>query len=234
MRCKRNARSWLYLAVGLGCIATLALVPGCWVPRAIGGMAESYQATGSSMIPAEYTGLEGKTWAVVVLADRGIQAEVPNVIEVVTNATTRKLIDAQGSPTEPGPLKSAGFQAAPAVILLQRANPTFPAWTYGRMADELGVERLIVIDINSFRLFERGNQYVWDGRVSARVGVVEADTGATDFTYSKDLVIRFPDDPGYTSDDFSRAVVVNILLDRLTNRAAWVFFDHEEPNVIPY
>jgi hypothetical protein len=218
--------------------ASLFVLPfaagGCFLPQLIGGMAQSAQREGSTEYPAEYEGLRGKTWAVVVLADRPVQSEVTNVVTVVANATTNKLLAAQGTVEEPGPLQSGGFLPAQVVRVLQVSEPTFEAWTYARMAEELGVERLIVIDIHHLQLFEPGNSYVWNGRIAAQVGVVEADVSPNDFAFSRNLDISYPDAGGYTQNDFSRGHVVNTLLDRLTNRAAWLFHEHETPNAIEY
>jgi len=206
---------------------SLAVLGGCAL---VGGMAQSAYLTGSTEVPAAYTGLEGKTWAVVTLVPRGVRSEIPNIEAVVTNATTRKLVDAQ---TE-GVLRSAGFQPGTSSLLLSRTQPSFSAWTYSEMAEELGVERLIVIDINLVRLYERGNALLWDGAIAARVGVVEADMGGSDFAFQRDFTIRYPDGSGYTTEELSEGHIVNTLLDRLTDRAAWLFFEHEEPNVIEY
>jgi len=66
------------------------------------------------------------------------------------------------------------------------------------------------------------------------VGVVEADMGGSDFAFQRDFTIRYPDGSGYTTEELSEGHIVNTLLDRLTDRAAWLFFEHEEPNVIEY
>ena len=210
--------------------AAASTLSGCWVPTLIGGMAASAYATGTSIFPAEYEGLNDHTWAVVVLADRSITSEVFNIQAVVTNATTNKLLGAQNE----GTLTSAGFQPGQNVLLLQTSQPTFNAWSYIRMAEEIGVDRLIVIDINHFQLYEPGNRYFWNGRVAARVGVVEAELGIDEFAFSRDIDITYPDDQGFTTQDLTRPHIVNVLLDRLTNRAAWLFFEHEEPNMIEY
>lgn len=211
-------------------IATLTALTACVLADAVGGMAESFRLTGTTEFPAEYTGLEDKTWAVVTLAPRGVQAEIPNVITVVTNASTRKLVNAQNL----GTLNSAGYQPPDSTLLLQRTNPSFGAWTYDEMAEQLDVERLIVVDIAHLQLYERGNSYLWDGAIAARLGVVEADTGAADFAFQKDITIAYPDSSGFNTDDFAESHVVNTLLDRLTNRVAWSFHVHEVPNTIEY
>jgi hypothetical protein len=102
------------------------------------------------------------------------------------------------------------------------------------MADELGVERLIVIDINHMQLYERGNKHLWDGAIAGRLGVVEADSGGSDFAYQRDLAIGYPDGSGYSTDELSKPQIVNTLLDRMSNRVAWTFFEHDEPNTIEY
>ena len=229
MTISRGTRITNALALALSLIA-LASLTACAIPELIGGMAESARLTGSTTVPAEYKGLKSKTWAVVTLAPRGVQYEVPNLVTATTNATTRKLVDAQNE----GVLGSAGFLPGPEVLLLQSTSPSFNAWSFRRMGEELGVERLIVIDVSHLQLYERGNALLWDGAIAARVGVVEVETGASDFAYQKDISITYPDEAAWSTDDLPKRHVVSVLLDRLSDRAAWLFFEHEEPNVIEY
>lgn len=210
-------------------VSMLVVQTGCIVGAAIGGMAASYEATGSSLVFSEYQGLEDKTYAVIVTAPRSIQGEYPRLVSSLTNAISTRMANANET------VLAAGFVPGPRVLEFQYTTPQWTAWSYEELLEHFGVERLIVVDLYEFRLREPGNRYVWNGIVASRVGVVEADTGApNEFVFTRELRIRYPDDGGYTAADFTQQHVQTTLMDRFANRVSWLFFDHEEPNRIRY
>ncbi len=216
------------LAVALGAVALMCLT-GCWIPALVGGMAQSAHETGSTLKFAEYEDLMGNDYAVVVKVTRGIAGEFPSLAGVMTNAIARRMV------TSNDKIQATGFVPGALVLEFQYSTPSWEAWTYGKLAQHFGVTRLIIVDIHEFRLYEPGNRYVWNGRVAVRIGIVDADDpGAVDFSFTKDLYIRYPDDDGYTMNDMSTNNVIANLQERVANRVAWTFFDHEEPNIIPY
>src|SRR5690606_19308630 len=56
----------------------------------------------------------------------------------------------------------------------QASNAHWAMEDYGKLAGDLGVTRLVLIDLVEYRLFEPGNSYVWDGAAVADVNVFEA------------------------------------------------------------
>jgi len=75
------------------CLALLgaALLTGCQIGAIAGGMIESYKRDSTHEVKAEYTGLGGKDFAVVVSADRMIQAEQPDLVQYLTGKITERL-----------------------------------------------------------------------------------------------------------------------------------------------
>ena len=210
-------------------LASLLALGGCWVTALVGGMAQSAYDAGSSTKYAEYEALADHDYAVVVKTTRGIAGEFPGLVNVLTNAISQRMINANEV------IQATGVVPGPRVLEFQYATPRWEAWTYGRVAEHLGVTRLILVDVYEFRLYEPGNRYLWNGRAGVRVGVVEAeDAGAVDFSYTKDLYLKFPDDDGYTQNDMGSGVVLANLQERVANRVAWLFYEHEEPNRLPY
>jgi hypothetical protein len=204
-------------------VAACALAPlgGCWAATAASVMAESYRRTSTRTVEAEYRELEGKTFAVFIAADRVIQADRPQLIPQLTNAISERLRANTGA---------AGYVPGPVVLQFQYTNPGWEARTYGELAEEFGVDRLIYIDLYEHRLYERGNSYLWDGLLAGVVGVVEADSGySDDFLFARDVAVRFPDSTGYSSSDFSEAQISAVLMSRFVDRVTWLFYDHKEP-----
>ena len=206
-------------------VAILAPCAGCEI---IGVMARTYQETGSRMVPAEYTDLADQDFAVIVSADRNIQGINPELVTRVTQLITSRLAVVENT-------DASGFVPAGPIIEFQLTNPAWNSWTYDDIAEEFGVDRLIVVDISEFRLNQPGNQYIWDGLAIARVGVIEADSAIPDdFVFTKDIAVAYPDGKGFTKNDFSRRHVYGFLERRLVDRVSWLFYEHEEANAIEY
>lgn len=214
------------LAIALLIAATALSVPGCFVPAAIGGMAESYHRTGKSKVQAEYTGISGKSFAVVATGSRLMEGEHPGLTARLVQRINDRLI-----------LNANPSYAIPSgdLLMVLYNTPQWPALTRGEVAEMLGVERLVVVEVIEYTLNEPGNQYVWDGVASVLVSVFEADTGMPDDpVYEKAIRVTFPDSRGFMRADIPEAAVTSELSNRIVNRVAWLFYDHEEPNIIPY
>jgi len=225
LRMRMMTKALMLLTTG----SALAVQAGCIVGAAIGGMAASYEATGSSLVFAEYQGLQDKTYAVIVTAPRSIQGEYPRLVSSLTNAISSRLAASNDM------VLAEGFVPGPRVLEFQYTTPQWTAWSHEELLEHFQVDRLIVVDLYEFRLREPGNRYVWNGMISSRIGVLEAESGAgNEFMFTRELRIRYPDDGGYTAADFTEAHIEASLKDRFANRAAWLFFDHEEPNQIRY
>lgn len=213
--------------LGLAAIAVVGtlVAAGCAM---LGVMADTYERTGSKVVYADYEGLKGKTFAVVVAADRSIQASDPRAVARLTNSITGQLLTNQEK------IGFAGFVPGPKVLEFQYNTPSWTSWSYSRLADEFVVDRLILVDLYEYRLHEPGNPHTWEGVIAGRVGVIEADTGSEDFAYQKEIRVRFPDAQGYTSRDISPTSMRATLEKRFVDRVSWLMFEHEEPNMIKY
>ncbi len=211
-------------AILAGTLAALvAAAPGC---AAAGFFAKTFHEAGSTKVFAEYEGLKGEDFAVLVHADQVLRAQDTSLVSVVTNGVTRTL-------SQPD-IGATGVVPGPAVLMFQYENPSWPSWSYSRLADEFTVSRLVVIDLYEYRLNEPGNRHVWDGRAAARVSVFEAELGGEEFAFSKDIVVQFPDGTGFTRNELLQEVVEANLQDRLIKRISWLMYDHEEPNNLEF
>lgn len=216
------------LRVSLVAIVAIALcaMPGCIIGAAIGGMAESYNRTGTTTVPAEYTGVAGKSFAVVATGSRLMESEHPGLTARIIQRVNNRLI-ANAAPSHAIPSND--------LLTVLYNTPQWPAMTRGEVAEMLGVQRLIVIEVIDYRLQEPGNQYVWDGVASVLVTVFESDSGFPDDpVYEKALRVTFPDSTGLLRTDINEQTVTSELSNRIVNRVAWLFYEHEESNIIPY
>lgn len=212
--------------IALAGLFMLTQLSGCIVGAAVGGMAESYKRTGSTEVEAEYTGLAGRSFAVVVSSDRLIEANNPGISARINQRVNNRLIQ-----------NAAPSHAIPSTDLLTVLynTPQWPALPRGEVAEMLGVERLIVVELVEYALNEPGNKYVWDGTASCIVTVYESDSGFPDDpTFERSIRVTFPDSSGTMRESIPEAAVNTELSNRLINRISWLFYTHEEANIIPY
>lgn len=209
----------------LGIVAAL-FATGCSALGFLGAMEESRRRNSTKTIAEQYSGLKGKKWAVVVIADRIIQADHPMIVAYITTRVTERLADPKHNAT----IGATGYIPAPDLLQYLYEHPRWKSMPRSELAKELGVDRLIVIDLEEYRLNEPGNQYVWAGVATGAVGVIEADgPNADEFSFEKPVKVKFPDKDGFGPQDLPRAGVATTLANRFIDRAAWLFYTHEEP-----
>jgi hypothetical protein len=226
---RANAGLWLCragragLAMAAVCTLSTAMllgVGGCQVLGFGGAMAESYKRNSTHSIDPEYTGLTGKTFAVLIATDRIIESDYPEVVLRLTQGITERLS------------KGAGGTAMPpeTVLTYQYNNPRWRALTYEELAKELGVQRLIYVDLYEYRLNDPGNQYLWEGVAAGDVLVIEADGRMPEeIAFRKPVKVSFPDKTGYGPGDMTQQLVASELTRRFIDRGSWFFYKHEEP-----
>lgn len=212
------------------CVACLILacagagLSGCILAAAAGGMAESYKRSSTRSVAGEYDGLRGKSFGVIVTGDRVLQGQFPTLFPRLMGRMVERLIDPANA------VGATGVVPPIAMIEFQLTNPDWIAWSYPRLAEHLGVERIIVIEVLGYRLNEPGNAYLWDGLAAARIGVVEADgSSPTEFAFTKTVQVPYPSESGLGPADINEQQVQAGLEQRLIDRASWLFYEHQEP-----
>ncbi len=215
----RSIRTLLFACT---CGVAVATLTGCYAF----GLAELERREGTHPVETEYEGLQGKSVAVVVNADRKIQSEFPTVVEQITARVNERL-------SKNGAARSHSDTTELLSFLYNR-----PQWTtkpLGELAKELKVERIVYIELREFRLHEPGNSWTWDGAVSGVVAVIEADSDAPDeYAFQRPISVSFPDSPGLGPAQFNGQDVASVLLKRFVDRAAWPFYKHDEDNEPKY
>jgi hypothetical protein len=215
---RRRAAQLGVLAAILGCL------PGCAILGFGGAMVDSYRRNSTKTVKGEYNGLKGKNWAVVIIADRSVQAEFSDLVPWLSGKISERLTDEQSK------IAAAGMVPSARVLRYTYDHPSWVTMPYSELARELQVNRLIVVEITEYRLNDPGNQYLWAGHASGTVGVVEADTSMPDeFAFEKSIRVRFPDDDSYGQNDIGRPTVATALGQRFLDRVTWLFYSHQEP-----
>lgn len=175
-RCRLPAAALLCIVVACG---------GCEIFGFAAHVVTGGESSRTVTIPAEYTGLEQKSVAVLVWADEYTQFEYPQAagetcrelsLQLAVNIPGIKIID---------PDQVRQFQAD---------NPFWNTLPYSQLLDRLHVDRLVCVDLVRFSLHEPGNNHVWQGSVLANVGVAEAEgDGNNNLAYTSTLQAQFPE-----------------------------------------
>lgn len=207
-------------------VAVLISATGCQIVGIIGAMAQSAEEMGSTTYPAEYEGLDDHNYAVIVSTDRVIESDNPGITARLTQIIDRDL-----------KANTKATAHIPAGRLLSKlyADPSWQALPRGELAEKLGVERLVVIEIVEYRLHEAGNRYTWDGVASGIVEVYESDSGLPDDPmFERTIAVNFPDRTGLLEEEIPREVITSELSRRFGERVSWLFYEHSEANAITY
>lgn len=185
-----------------------------------GVMAASSERFEEVDLPAEYRGLDGKTIAVLIDAPYEIQYEYPMVVPTLTDLINLRIISMLSDKTR--------VLATSETLNYQADNVYWTGEDYRDLAAELQVDRLVVIDLIEYRLLDSGNSYVWDGRCSGDVLVIEAD-GIDPSTpvYTKRVYSKYPKISGVSRDSEPRSAIERGLMLDFTQRVVWLFADHQ-------
>lgn len=221
----RSRRRAAPLFAGLLIAGTLTAA-GCNIFGFMGALEESRRRNSTHEIAAEYHGLQGKKYAVLVIADRYIQGEFPDIVPYLTNKITAQLSDPKAQTN----VAAAGVIPANTLLAYLYEHPRWTAEPRGELAKELGVDRLIVVELLEYRLNDPGNSYLWDGEATGTLGVCETDGPAPDeFAFEKPIKVTYPDKEGYGPNEIPRNAVATELARRFVDRSAWLFYAHQEP-----
>lgn len=205
-------------------VAAATLASGCGVFGVMSKVGEAIESEKQVEVLARYRGLENQTVAVVVNADRTVHYEYPTVVPYVTSSV------AGGLRNRVSGLKEANRVMPPAESLGWCYRT--PSWTtlpLGQVAEDLGVQRVVVIDIYEFRLNPPGNRWIWDGMAAANVGIIERDSLDPDsFVEEYSVTVKFPDKSEVGRESAREADILLGLTAKLTQTVNKLFYDHLE------
>jgi len=218
-------RNTLNLILVLVLTGGAAWQTGCAIPALIGGMTESYRRTSTKEVKAETDVLEGKSFAVLVTADRSIEEAAPGISATLVSRVTQILADPNNDAGTTGVVPPA------MVIQYMYDHPGWRAKSMEDLAKELGgVQRLVFVEVSEFRTTEPGNKYIYDGVAAGSVAVVEADSKLADYySFERTILVKYPDEQGRRPEEIPEAAVRTELMRRFVDRVVWPFMTHQEP-----
>ncbi len=206
----------------LGAVAACLMQQGCFVAGIVSAAGANIERDKKIKVPARYTGLNDKTVAVLVNADMATLYENPTLVSnLVTNLTTR--IGREMKPFNVRVMRPID------VLNWQYTTPAWSTIPYGEIAAQLGVDRVILVDVFEYRLNPPGNRWIWEGVCGGTVSIIERDGIEPDAPADEFQVsATFPVEKNLTADNASSAQVATGLQIRFIEKVAWLFYDHEE------
>ena len=207
----------------IGLILALLLAP----PLLAGCEVVGYGAHGlfggpkSRDVEARYRGLEGHTVAVMVSADSHLMHAYPQATSAITRVTSRRLNEH---------VEDAQVKSPYEVIDYQRTNGHWYALPYSQLLEEMGVERLVLIDLLEYRTREPGNPHLFQGVATGNVLVVAADGEDPDNADFEEVVqVEFPEHAskvGTLADHIDHDAVQAGLVQTFSRQVGRLFHDH--------
>lgn len=201
-------------------IALISMVAGCQIFGAAGVVGQNIEREKKVEVLAQYDGLRESTVAVLVDTDMMVMYEYPSVVANLCVNLSRRI----GQNVEGIGVLSPSF-----VLEWQYQTPSWQSLPYGVMCEELGVDRVVWVDLFEFRLNPPGNRWQWEGAASANIGIVEIDGFDPDaFADSFDVTATFPDIAELGRESATASQIQTGLLTKFVQEAGWLFYDHIE------
>ncbi len=201
-------------------IALISMVAGCQIFGAAGVVGQNIEREKKVEVLAQYDGLRESTVAVLVDTDMMVMYEYPSVVANLCVNLSRRI----GQNVEGVGVLSPSF-----VLEWQYQTPSWQSLPYGVMCEELGVDRVVWVDLFEFRLNPPGNRWQWEGAASANIGIVEIDGFDPDaFADSFDVTATFPDIAELGRESATASQIQTGLLTKFVQEAGWLFYDHIE------
>ena len=171
-------------------------------------------------LKAQYTGLTGKTVAIVISADDQTLFNYPGAVLAISRAIGTKL-----TADIPG-IKIINPEQ---IVQFQRTNPYWNTLPYNMLITKLHTERLLMIDLVQYNTHEPGNKHVWRGVAVANVGVAEAEAKDPDnLAYSQTVRASFPENQPVGVLDSDDQTIQLGLVRNLAGVVINLFIDHQE------
>ena len=202
---------------GRGLVVLMLLVSGLGLSQA--GCTPLSQRKKLVDVAGEYDGLNNQRVAVMVAADGYMLSSYPQAPLRLTEAMSARIAQHVPGVTVTIPQE---------IVKFQEANPYWMNMRYGELVKKMGVDKIVLIDLVEYQTHEPGNAHVWQGLVTANIGVIDAHGQDPDnFAYYNTVSARFPEgsDIGIIdADDETIQLGMDLLFAR---KGAGLFYDHQ-------
>lgn len=169
-------------------------------------------------VPAEYLGLADQRVAVMVAADGYMLSAHPDAPLHLCQALTSRIA---------GHVPGVTTTVPDQVIRFQKNNPYWLNLRYGKLVQKMDVDKIVLIDLVEYRTHEPGNSYIWQGLITANIGVIDAHASDPDnFVYYNTVQVRFPEESSIGVVDADDESIQLGMIFLFTRTAGGLFYDH--------
>jgi hypothetical protein len=170
-------------------------------------------------VKAEYLGLANQRVAVLTSADAHLLHLYPKAPALASAAITAKIARNVPGVTLTIPDELYAFQ---------QANPYWMNMRYSELARKLNADKVVLIDLIEYQTHEPGNAHIWQGLVTANIGVVDAHGPDPDnFVYQNTVEARFPEKSSVGVIDSDNETIQLGMLHLFAQRGGGLFYDHQ-------
>jgi hypothetical protein len=182
------------------------------------------------IVKAAYPGLKGKTTAVMVWPEPAVKINYPRIQADIIASLQQKLMDVQKK-DKPEDLQDTAFPVSwQSMMRYQENNPDADSQPIEQTAREVGVQRLIYIEVAEFQTRSDISPDLYRGQIVANLKVVELENGKVKTGYEENnITVKFPPkgpDEGWMNLGDENTYVGTIK--EFTGKIAWKFYKHEE------
>jgi len=208
-------RTFSILAVSVMFITAFGGLSGCNV---IGYVAHSVQQDVPQDVPARFRGLDNQRVAVMVQSSSFVYGMSPQGPDKVGYGLGAKL-----------QAKVEGITVLPKDLVdrYQRQNRGWIAYEPSRIMKDLGVDRVVLVDLYEYRTHEPGNPHVKMGVMAANFSVLSQDEyDPNTIAFQSDVRKQWPEGTEVGTVTVDAAKVEQITFHRFIRDAARLFYDH--------
>jgi hypothetical protein len=131
--------------------------------------------------PAVYAGITGQSVGVMVWAGRGVRADWPSLQLDLANLVQDKLRKSAAPE-----IKGTTFPIEPAsIVRYQSDHPSIDASPVTDIAPNLGVSRLLYIELDDFSTRSETSYQMFRGNVTATLKVLQTQNGKSNIVYQE-------------------------------------------------
>jgi len=204
--------------VVLALSATLLLCTGLSACNVAGYVAHSMQQDVPKEVKAKYTGLENKRVAVMVQSSSFVYSMSPQGPDKVGYGIGAKMqANIEGVTVIPKDI----------VDTYKRKNRGWIAYEPARVMKDLGVDRVVLVDLYEYRTHEPGNPHIKMGIMASNVSVLSLEEyDPNTIAFSTDVRTQWPKDTKVGAVTLDDAKVEQVTLNYFLREAAGLFYDY--------
>lgn len=172
-------------------------------------------------VKGQYLDLENRSVAVVVSTSDYTEFNHPDARGNITREITRRIVSEIPEVTATNPDE---------ILKWQDDNPYWNTRPPSAIIEQLGVDRLIMVEIGEYRTHEPGDKYVLRGVISASVNIVEAEAADPDnygAAFSKTVLYPRSQDSKIGQAAVSEEKIEMQTQLRFCEETAGLFYDHQ-------